>query len=133
MVFIMKNMYKAPGVDFKKVPRKSLTIPDQSLSIQEIVRRYVRGVPVDVIQREAVYIESDHDLEKLSRMDFAEKSDYAKAMAEDAKELQDELEKRKTRLDEERAKSASDAAVKASEAVKAAAEAAAKNLKGSGA
>jgi len=68
-------------VDFKKV-RRGKTVPDQSMSIQEIVRRFVRGIPIDVVKREGVYVDqSEHDLEQLSRMEFGDKA----AMADDIK------------------------------------------------
>lgn len=48
------------------------------MSIIEIVKRYTRGIPVDVIQRQGVFIDqNEHDLEKLHRMDFGEKADMA--------------------------------------------------------
>lgn len=90
----MRITYSPPTVDYKK-KRASQTIPDQSLSIQEIVKRYVRGIPVDVLQREPVYVDqSDHDLEKLARMDFHEKAEYANALAQDAAEMKGTLDRR---------------------------------------
>lgn len=75
-------------------PRKYRTVPDQSLSVDEIMRRFVRGIPVDVQQREAVYIDQqDYDLEKMSRMDFGEKA----AMAA---EVREQGEARKAAFDE---------------------------------
>lgn len=52
------------------------------MSIQEIVRRFVRGISVDVIQREPVYSDqNEYDLEKLNRMDFSEKEALASEMS----------------------------------------------------
>lgn len=108
--------YVAPVVkDYGKV-RKSRTVPDQSLGIKEIVKRYVRGIPVDVIQREGVYSDqNDHDLEKLARMDFADKFMYAEELADRAKKLQDELEERQADQREREASDAKQAADKARE------------------
>lgn len=77
----MRYPYVSPKIDWKK-RRKSIAIPDQSMSIQEIVKRFVRGIPVDIIQRDAVYSDQDHDLEKLNRMDFAEKAQFAQDLAQ---------------------------------------------------
>lgn len=75
--------------------RKSTTIPDQSMSIQEIVKRYVRGVPVDILQREQVYLDqSDHDFEKISRMDFGDKAMLADEFAQKAEDVQAEYNER---------------------------------------
>lgn len=83
----MKVRYVSPVVDYAGV-RKSKAVPDQSLSIQEIVKRYVRGVPVDVVQRPAVYVEqSEFDLEQMSRMDFGEKAEYSAIMQERADKM----------------------------------------------
>lgn len=63
--------------------RKYRTQPDQSLSIDEIMKRFVRGIPVDIQQREGVYVDqSEHDLEKMSRMDFGEKAAMAAELSE---------------------------------------------------
>lgn len=78
---MVNTVYKKPRVSYSKIPVKSQTIPDQSMSIQEIVRRFVRGIPVDVVQRQPVYVDqSNHDLEAMSRMDFADKAFQAGEM-----------------------------------------------------
>lgn len=90
----MVRNYKPPVIRWKD-SRPSRTVPDQSLSIQEIVKRFVRGIPVDVVQREAVYSDqNDHDLEKLSRMDFGEKAEYARQLSEQAEGLANEIQER---------------------------------------
>lgn len=73
--------------------RKNRVVPDQSMSIQEIVKRFVRGIPVDVVQRDKVYVDqSEIDLEKASRADFAEKAELARHMSEIAQSKRDDLE-----------------------------------------
>lgn len=114
----MFRVYKVPVIDYGKV-RKSQVLPDQTLSIQEIVKRYVKGVPVDIARREAVYVDqNDHDLEKLSRMDFGEKAEYAQAMKQRADRLKTEFTERVKSAADEKAKSAKDAADKAAAAQK---------------
>lgn len=91
----MVTTYKSPKINYKK-QRKSLAIPDQSLSIQEIVKRFVRGIPVDVLQREPVYADqNEFDLEKLSRMDFGEKAEYASNLRDKASKIQADFEDRR--------------------------------------
>lgn len=83
--------YIRPEVRYKDT-RPSKAVPDQSLSVQEIVRRYVRGIPVDVVQREAVYLDqSEIDLERVSRADFAEKAELANAMQARAQDVADQF------------------------------------------
>lgn len=87
-----KVPYNPPKIDYK-TKKKSLAIPDQSMSIQEIVKRYVKGIPVDVLQRKAIYADQEEeDLEKLARMDFGEKHEYAQALAERAAQIKAELQ-----------------------------------------
>lgn len=86
----MRTPYVPPKIDYKK-RRQSYAIPDQSMSIQEIVKRFVRGIPVDIIQREAVYSDTGHDLEKLNRMDFADKAQFAKDLRQRADTQLNEL------------------------------------------
>lgn len=87
----MRQTYIQPKIDWKK-RRKSSAIPDQSMSIQEIVKRFVRGIPVDILQREAVYSDqNDHDLEKLNRMDFAEKVQFARDLRQRSEAQLDSL------------------------------------------
>lgn len=87
--------YKTPMIDYKKT-RKSVAIPDQSMTVQEIVKRFVRGIPVDVVKRTPVYADqNEFDLEKLARMDFGEKHQLANSLADRAAELQEELDDRR--------------------------------------
>lgn len=112
----MERMYKMPEVKFGKV-RPSKTVPDQSLSIQEIVKRYVKGIPVDVVKRHPVYSDQqDDDLEKLSRMDFGEKAAYAAQLAEQAKQLQKEWAELERDRREARDRQATNAAAEAANA-----------------
>lgn len=104
--------YTPPEIDYK-TKRKSHAIPDQSLSIQEIVKRYVRGVPVDVVQRQGTYLDqSEHDMEKMTRMDFGEKHDMAANFAANAESIKNELTGRQ-RLDQEAAAKAKSDRLKA--------------------
>lgn len=119
--------YKVPAVKYGGPVMKSRTIPDQSLSIKEIVRRYVKGIPVDVVERTPVYCEqSEHDLEKLSRMDFGEKAEYAAALGQQAAELETRLDEFKRSHSEAQAKKAEADAKRAAAEQDAAAERAAK-------
>jgi len=73
--------------------RPSKTIPDQSMSLQEIVRRYVRGIAIDIVHREPVYLDqSEYDLERLNRMDFGEKAAMAAELSAQAQDIQQRYE-----------------------------------------
>lgn len=77
---MLKTVKRKRTIAYSKT-RPSKTIPDQSMDIKELVRRFVKGIPVDVVQREKVYIDqSDLDLEKLSRLDAADRAFQAQEM-----------------------------------------------------
>lgn len=102
-----KLTYKRPSVDYKKV-RKGQVVPDQSMSIREIVKRFVRGIPVDVLQRPGVFIDqNDHDLEQLSRMEFGDKAAMADELHAHAREIHaDQLEKERMQRETKQAEEA---------------------------
>lgn len=80
--------------------RKSMAVPDQSLSVIEIANRYIKGLPIDLVKRDPVFVEqSDHDLERLSRMDFAEKAEFADQMLSQAEAIKaDYTDRERARL-----------------------------------
>lgn len=99
----MNEAQKLPKVAFGKV-RKGKTVPDQSMSIREIVKRFVRGVPVDIQQRQGVYVDqSEIDLEKVSRADFGEKAEMAQMFEAKAASIESALQARATELAKEQA------------------------------
>lgn len=90
----MFREFKVPTIDYSK-KNKSMTIPDQSMSIDEIMKRFVRGIPVDVVQRQGVFVDqNDHDLEALSRMDFADKAAMADELAANAEAITEGLKRK---------------------------------------
>jgi len=81
---------------------KQLTVPKQVMSLQEMFRRFVRREPLPQ-EKLGVYIEGEHDLEKVARMDMV-----------DQQELLDEL-KADTMSKKTKAESAYAAHVKSEE------------------
>lgn len=80
--------------------RKSTTLPDQALSVQTILDRYTRGIPVNLTQREATFLDQQEvDYEQLSRMEFDEKIAYAQAMQSKAKDIEAQLTAQKQAKD----------------------------------
>lgn len=77
----------------------SVTVPDQSMTIQEIVFRFRRGMPVSVANNEGAYY-GDEDLPDLEDMDLADREEAVKA----ARAVRKDIEGRLKTLDEQRAK-----------------------------
>lgn len=89
---MIRVKFKLKAKDFK-TKRKSLTVPNQALSIKDIVSRFTRGLPVDIQIKNPVYLDQDeHDFNKLSNMDSVEKSYQATEQRERAEQLKREIE-----------------------------------------
>lgn len=99
-----KGDYKPAERSTKRNPkRKSCAVPNQSLTIGQILDKYSRGIPVDITQSEGVYLPQDEfDMEKLNRADFGEKRAFAQQMQQRAADIKNEL------LENERTKKANE-------------------------
>lgn len=64
---------KVKGLDFKGTKR--VVVPNQCLSLDEIVRRFVRREPLQVTSKEAFYEERFGDLEKIAKGDLVEQEE----------------------------------------------------------
>lgn len=79
---------------------KSKTVPNQAMSLREMLRRFVRREALPV-EKEGVYVESEYDLEKIPFMDRTEqdailaeqKEKTAKAKAKVDKFRKDEADR----------------------------------------
>lgn len=67
------------GVSFDGI--KSEVVPDQSLSLKEILERFTRGEPL-AIGREPVYHDSEDDIAKLPFMDLVDQEEYRESLLE---------------------------------------------------
>lgn len=58
-----------------------MTVPSQSMTIKQIVEKFVKNIPIDIKQRQAVFVsDNDRDLEKLGRLDPADAAYEAAVM-----------------------------------------------------
>lgn len=95
----MNRKYKRPKFD-KSVKLKRYTVPDQSLSIQEIVSRYTRGINIDDPYLQPVYVDQNtHDLEKITRMDVLDKTELARQIRSEFNQTLSALEESKAEQD----------------------------------
>lgn len=101
---MVKRKYDFKPVDFKKF-KKGKAIPKQSMSLAEIVRRFVKRIPVEVNAGEAVYLDGlgDQDLEKVSRLDPTDRAFHAMEHAQRTEALKKEADaKIKELVDEDK-------------------------------
>lgn len=73
--------------------RATETIPDQSMTIPQILDRFTRNLSVQGANKKPVYTaQTEFDLEALGRMDFHEKSEFAAQMMQRATEIKQALQ-----------------------------------------
>lgn len=97
------NSHKFPK-KYEVNNQPSLTVPDQAMSIKEIMYRTAHGLPTSG-QRVPMYAEDeDDDMPDLTHMDLAEKQEYVDSMKTELKELNDKREKSEQDKKEKRQK-----------------------------
>lgn len=77
-----------------------LVVPNQAMSLEEILERFTRGEPV-AVGRDISYHESDDDLEKVSKMDLVDRDEYIEKLKQTQKDF-DKQEKRKAAKEREK-------------------------------
>lgn len=89
-----------PGLLFDE-PKK--VVPNMSMSLQEIISRFLRGEPLEIGQ-EVSYDESgDDDLEKVAHMDLVDREEYVERLKQTqklyTKQQKDREKRRQDQLD----------------------------------
>lgn len=102
----IRTQWKPPTTGYEENSQPSLTIPDQTLSVTEILARHTRGQDISQFIR-AIQHGEDQDLPDLARMDISERYDYIEATRLEIKRLQQQAaneirEKRQKKADEYR-------------------------------
>lgn len=96
--YVTKHMLNA-----KEFPKRyevpygvSMTIPDQTMSINEILTRFASGLPIDG-ERVPIYEGEEDDMPDLEHMDLAEREEYVESAKRELAEIDERLtqEKRK--------------------------------------
>lgn len=80
---------------------KKAVVPNQSLSLQEILQRFTRGEPLEIGREGATFDDGDEDLEKVKNADLVDKAEFAERMKQTQKNW-DKQEKRKADKERER-------------------------------
>lgn len=83
------------------VQGKRLTLPNQCMSLQEMFRRFIRRESLPVEKR-GVYIEGEHDLEKLAQLDRVEQDEILDQLKADAEAKKQKAIKEDQRISAEK-------------------------------
>lgn len=91
---IVKNSLNADqfAKKYELVGGVSMTIPAQTLSIREIMKRFASGLPIDG-EKVPVYNGEDDDMPDLSKMDLAERQEYLESAEKELVELKLKIDK----------------------------------------
>lgn len=73
---------------------KSLVVPNQSMSLEEILSRFTRGEPLEIGREGAQYDDGPEDLEKVSHMDLVDRAEFVDKLKQTQKRY-DKQEARK--------------------------------------
>lgn len=101
MIFTNQFNYQKPKGETSNLP--SLTIPDQTMTIRELIERHVRGLPLDE-GKIPIYNGEEDDLPDLRTLDLSEIAQLKQSNQEYIKEQEitynkNESEKRKKAFD----------------------------------
>lgn len=88
--YVNRHLHRKPEVNNSP----SMTIPDESLSVREIMERYARGLPLQGV-RVPEYHGEDDDLPDLERMELTDRMDAIEQAKIDLKEMKDKISKKK--------------------------------------
>jgi len=72
---------------------KVVTVPNQSLSLREIIKRFIRNEALP-LEKEGIYEERMGDLEKFAREDITVRHERAAAMKANVEALKDRLSRK---------------------------------------
>jgi len=99
----IRSQYTDNAVDYEKNSGISETVPDSSMGIPEILRRFTKGQPIYASSR-TPYYDSENDFEEvpdLATMDLSEQADYYRATAQRVADLRKKFQftEEKKRMD----------------------------------
>lgn len=84
-----------------KIAGKKQVVPNQALSLAEILERFTRGEPLEIGRGEGQYHESNDDLEKLQHMDPVDREEYVEALKRTQKTFKKQEKDREAAKQEE--------------------------------
>lgn len=105
----------------------SMTIPDQSLTIRELISRFTRGMPVTGGADPSTAYFDENELPDPRTLDLVDRENYVKGYSEELQSIQKRLEASKTSKEKEALKQQIKAEFEKEAAEKLAAEQAARN------
>lgn len=79
----------------KKVSGPSMTIPDQSMSMRELLHKFSKGSPINASVREPIWVGEDGEGIDMRTLDLSEKQELIKAAEIEMNEIKERIKKAK--------------------------------------
>lgn len=86
------------ATSYEKNDGVSLTVPDQSMTVRQLVQRYASGLPLTGTHRVGLYHGDDTPFPNFEQMDFAEQREVINAAKEEMEAIKVELNKKASDL-----------------------------------
>lgn len=104
--------FKPTPVDFKKRRVSKHVVPNQSMTMREVIERFVKGLPLDIKEKPKLYVDqNEYDFEKMSGLDPTEKAYKATEFKAQADDLAEEIKASEKAKNERKKKADIDKAV----------------------
>lgn len=81
------NLLSPPPRQFEVILGPSMTIPDQTMSIKDIMARFTRGLPIEG-GKTPIYYGEDNDFPDMSRLDISERQEIIENYQNELKDIQ---------------------------------------------
>lgn len=92
---IVRNMFNASEFNDDEINEEpSVTIPDQSMSVRELLTRYANGLPLGGV-KEQIYEGEDGDGIDPRRLDLAERQELEISARQELAEIEERLKSKK--------------------------------------
>lgn len=102
--------YKRPATRLRVVDKKSVTVPDQTLSLKTMVTKYARGLPISAPRLNGMFTDDELAVD-FDKLDLAEQEERIYSVS-------DELSTLKSNIAKQEQEKAAEAAKKAEETQK---------------
>lgn len=87
----MYNVFNPPYGMEEKTNKISMSVPDQSLSVIEILKRYAKGLPLGG-QRVPIYEDDDIEgMPDVSKMDLADRQEYFETVKDEVTKIKNDF------------------------------------------
>lgn len=97
--FLVKTQYNREEhpCNYEENNKPSLTIPDQTLTIRQIIDRYTRGLPISTSMQNPIFQEDEvfNDVPDVNRLDLHDRMEFANNARQELEDIKNKLNAKK--------------------------------------